>query len=266
MTQGATDMTIMRCEMDGKLAIITMTNQAKRNVLSEAMIDGIIAGLEQASQAKARVVILRAEPGCKVWSAGHDVSELPAAHRDPLGWSDPLRVVIRAIEEFPAPVIALIEGGVWGGACEMALACDIVVATPDSTFALTPAKLGIPYNVSGLLTFMNVTGIHMVREMAFTARPISAQRAQALGIVNHVRGAEEITYYCTMLARDIEKLAPLAIAVMKEEMRVLASAHSITPRMFERVQGLRRKVYDSQDYQEGVRAFKEKRQPNFTGE
>jgi hypothetical protein len=122
-------MTIMRCELDGHLAVITMTNQAKRNVLSEAMIDGIIAGLEQASQAKARVVILRAEPGCKVWSAGHDVSELPAAHRDPLGWSDPLRVVIRAIEEFPAPVIALIEGGVWGGACEVAMACDILVIT-----------------------------------------------------------------------------------------------------------------------------------------
>jgi len=259
-------MTIMRCEFDGKLAVITMTNQAKRNVLSEEMIEGILDGLKQAEQAKARTVILRAEPGCKVWSAGHDVVELPATHRDPLGWGDPLRVVIRAIEEFPAPVIALIEGGVWGGACEMALACDMVVATPDSTFALTPAKLGIPYNISGLLTFMNVTGIHVVREMAFTARPISAQRAQALGVVNHLRGAEEITHYCTLMARDIEKLAPLAIAVMKEEMRVLASAHSITPRMFERVQGLRRKVYDSHDYQEGVNAFREKRQPCFTGE
>ena len=103
-------MTIMRCEFDGKLAVITMTNQAKRNVLSEEMIEGILDGLKQAEQAKARTVILRAEPGCKVWSAGHDVVELPATHRDPLGWGDPLRVVIRAIEEFPAPVIARFEG------------------------------------------------------------------------------------------------------------------------------------------------------------
>jgi methylmalonyl-CoA decarboxylase len=259
-------MSIMRCELDGKLAVITMSNPSKRNVLSEVMIGGIIEGLREAEKAKVRSVILRAEPGCKVWSAGHDVSELPASHRDPLGWSDPLRVVIRAIEEFPAPVIALIEGGVWGGACEMALACDVVVATPDSSFALTPAKLGIPYNVSGLLTFMNVTGIHVVREMAFTARPVAAPRAQTLGMVNHLIEPGEITAFCVEMARNIEKLAPLAIAVMKEEMRVLASAHSITPRMFERVQGLRRQVYDSQDYQEGVKAFREKRPPNFTGE
>ena len=259
-------MSLTNVQIDGFLAVVTMTNQAKRNALSEAMIGEILAGLEQARDAKARTVIIRAEPGCKVWSAGHDVSELPAVHRDPLGWSDPLRVVIRAIEEFPAPVIALIEGGAWGGACEVALACDIVVATPEATFALTPAKLGIPYNISGLLTFMNVTGIHVVREMPFTARPITAQRALALGIVNHVRGSDEISHYCTLMAREIEKLAPLAIAVMKEEMRVLASAHSITPRMFERVQGLRRKVYDSHDYQEGVRAFQEKRRPVFTGE
>ncbi|MBI3444590.1 MAG: methylmalonyl-CoA decarboxylase, partial [Magnetospirillum sp.] len=229
-------MSVAKVEFDGLLAVVTMTNSEKRNALSEAMIGEILAGLEQAREAKARTVILRAEPGCKVWSAGHDVTELPAAHRDPLGWSDPLRVVIRAIEEFPAPVIGLIEGGVWGGACEMALACDMVIATPDSTFAVTPAKLGIPYNVSGLLTFMNAMSIHVVREMAFTARPITAERAQLLGIINHLVEPSEITAFCIAMAREIEVLAPMAIAVMKEEMRVLASAHSITPRMFERVQ------------------------------
>jgi len=252
--------------IEGRLGIITMINQAKRNALSEAMIGEILTCLDHAREAKLRSLILRAEPGCRVWSAGHDVSELPEAHRDPLGWGDPLRMVIRAIEEFPAPVIALIEGGVWGGACEVAVNCDIMVATPDSTFALTPAKMGIPYNVTGLLTFMSVMPLHVVKEMAFTAQPISAERAEQLGIVNHVVAANAITAFCHDMAHGIEKLAPLSIAVMKEELRVLASAHSITPRMFERVQGLRRHVYDSGDYMEGVRAFKQKRPPVFTGE
>lgn len=259
-------MTLTEFEMNGQLAIITMANQPKRNALSDAMITEILASLEQAEALKARCVILRAEPGIKIWSAGHDISELPKSHRDPLGWSDPLRVVIRAIEEFPAPIIALIEGGVWGGACEMALACDIIVATPDSTFAITPAKLGIPYNVTGLLTFMNAANLHTVKEMAFTAKPVDAERALLVGLINHLKQPSEISDFCIEMARGIEKMAPLAIAVMKEELRVLASAHSITPRMFERVQGLRRKVYDSTDYVEGVKAFQEKRPPVFQGE
>lgn len=252
-------------EMERKVAVITMANSAMRNVLSDAMIESIQACLEQAQTQEVRCVILRAEPGAKVWSAGHDVEELPESHRDPLGWSDPLRAVIRAIEDLPGPVIALIEGSVWGGACEVAFNCDIVVATPESTFAITPAKLGIPYNISGLLTFMNTIPLHMVKELIFTGEPMDAARAYALGAVNHLVSASEITDFCLSMGRRIEGLAPLAIAVMKEELRVMASAHSITPRMFERVQGLRRQVYDGDDYQEGIRAFKEKRSPVFTG-
>ena len=258
-------MSLVKIESDGALLTITMNNQAKRNILSSEMIDGILNGLAEAKRTAARTVILRAEPGAKVWSAGHDVAELPEAHRDPLGWSDPLRVVIRAIEDFSAPVIALVEGTVWGGACEVVLACDIIVATPETTLAITPAKLGIPYNVSGLLTMLNSMSIHVVREMAFTAKPVAAEQAMSWGIINHIIPAADITAYCRDMADGIAQLAPLAIAVMKEELRVLASAHSITPRMFERVQGLRRQVYDSHDYHEGIRAFIERRAPDFTG-
>jgi methylmalonyl-CoA decarboxylase len=69
---------------------------------------------------------------------GHDIEELPTDGRDPLGWDDPLPQLIREIEEYNAPVIAMIEGTVWGGACEVAFACDLVIATPATTFASPP--------------------------------------------------------------------------------------------------------------------------------
>jgi methylmalonyl-CoA decarboxylase len=229
------------------------------------MIAEIIAALADFRERKARAVVLRAQPGAKVWSAGHDVGELPTGGRDPLGWDDPLRNVIREIEVFPAPVIAMIEGGVWGGACETVFACDLIIAAPDATFAVTPAKLGVPYNVSGMLTFLNATSMRIVKEMAFTAMPVGAARAERLGMINYVVPAGEIEAFTYEFAARIAQNAPLSIAVMKEQLRILAGAHPMSPQGFERVQGLRRIVYDSRDYKEGIRAFKEKRRPVFTG-
>jgi methylmalonyl-CoA decarboxylase len=247
------------------IGFITLNCPEKRNALSERLVGEIIAALASFQTGGVRVAILRALPGSVVWSAGHDVAELPTGGRDPLGWDDPLRHLIRQIENFNAPVIAMIEGTVWGGACEVAFACDLVVAVPDATFAITPAKLGVPYNVSGMVTFVNTANLRIVKEMAFTAAPIKATRAEQLGIINHVVPVAELEAFTLGIARQIAANAPLSIAVMKEQLRILAGARPMSPQGFERVQGLRRVVYDSDDYQEGIRAFKEKRKPEFKG-
>ena len=238
----------------------------KRNALSAALVDAVVDALDRFARDRMRAVVLRARPGVKIWSAGHDVDELPAGRRDPLGWLDPLRRLIRAVEQHPAPVIAMIEGGVWGGACEAAMACDIIIAAPNATFALTPAKLGVPYNISGMLTLLNGVSLRIAKELAFTARPIGAERALAIQLVNHLVPSDELEAFVYAMARDIAANAPLSITVMKEELRILASAHPMNPQGFEQVQGLRRVVYDSADYVEGLRAFKEKRKPEFRGE
>ena len=258
-------MSLIITETQDAIGTIVMNHAAKRNALSEALIGEITVALDAFRDQGIRSVVLRAPAGTRVWSAGHDVSELPDRGRDPLGWSDPLRVLIRAIQEYPAPVLALIEGGVWGGGCEVAMACDILVATPEATFAITPAKLGVPYNLGGVLTLMNMIPLPVAKEMLFTAQPIPTSQALNLGVINYIKPAEEIETFVYGLAAQIVVNSPLSISVMKEELRLLSSARSITPELFERIQGLRRVVYDSQDYQEGLTAFREKRKPRFQG-
>lgn len=248
-----------------EIGTLTLNAPERHNALSGALVAELTAGLAAFRAQGVRAAILRSAAGAPVWSAGHDVNELPTDGRDPLGWDDPLPHLIREIEEFAAPVIAMIEGTVWGGACELAFACDLILATPATTFAVTPAKLGVPYNVAGMVTFVNAANLRIIKEMAFTAAPLPATRAEQLGLVNYVVPAGDLEDATLRIARQIAANAPLSIAVMKEQLRILAGARPMSPHGFERVQGLRRVVYDSEDFKEGIRAFKEKRKPLFRG-
>ena len=248
------------------IGTITFNNDKKLNCLSQALLEKVLAALREFKQQKTRVLILRANKGAKVWSAGLDIQELPRPGRDPLSYNDPLEQVIRAIQRFPAPVIAMIEGTVWGGACDLSFICDILVGTHTTSFTMTPAKVGIPYNSSGILHFINTVGLHIAKEMFFTAQPIKAERALELGILNHLVPIEELEEFTWQMARHITENSPLSISVIKEQLRLLASSYPLSPETFERIQGLRRQVYDSKDYLEGKSAFLEKRAPVFKGE
>lgn len=253
-------------QSDARDSIGTITlNHGKVNPLSKQLIDDLCAALEAMKSAAVNVVILRAAKGAKVFSAGHDVRELPTNGRDPLTYNDPLRKVVRAIEIHPTPVIAMVEGSVWGGACELVLACDILIAANTSTFALTPAKLGIPYNLSGTLNFLKVAGMHLLKEMLFTAEPLTADRLAKAGVINYVVPSDQLEALTASVAKRITETSPLVHRILKEELRVLANAHPLNPEAYERIQSLRRQVYDSEDYQEGIKAFFEKRTPVFHG-
>jgi methylmalonyl-CoA decarboxylase len=247
------------------IGTITLNNSKTHNALSADLLDALIAGLEHMRLAQARVVILRAPPGAKVFSAGHDIRELPLSGRDPLTFNDPLRRAVRAIEEHPAPVIAMIEGSVWGGACELVMSCDLLIASEHSTFAITPAKLGVPYNLSGVLNLSKSVSMPLIKEMLFTAQPFSAAWARDAGLVNRVVPADQLEAQTRELCVRILQNSPMVIAILKEEMRVLSEAHPLNPEAFERIQSLRRAIYDSDDYKEGIRAFFEKRPPVFQG-
>ncbi len=153
-----------------------------------------------------------------------------------------------------------------GGAFEMIMSSDLIIAASTSTFSMTPVNLGVPYNLGRhSQPDSRDAGFHIVKELIFTASPITAQRALAVGILNHVVEVEELEDFTLQMAHHISEKAPLAIAVIKEELRVLGEAHTMNSDEFERIQGMRRAVYDSEDYQEGMNAFLEKRKPNFVG-
>ena len=256
---------LIELKVTDKVGEITLNNPAKHNALSTALIEELCTALEEMLLDQVRVVILRAPAGARVFSAGHDVRELPTNGRDPLTYNDPIRRVIRMIELFPAPVIAMVEGSVWGGACEVVMSCDMIVASDDSTFAVTPAKLGMPYNISGVQNFLNAGGMPLCKEMLFTAQPIGVHRLLAQGIVSHAVPRQKLEALTRKIAEQIAKNSPLVISLLKEELRLLSASHNLGPEAFERVQAMRRQVYDSEDYQEGIRAFFEKRAPRFQG-
>jgi methylmalonyl-CoA decarboxylase len=257
-------MSLILSQLQENIGIITLNNDQKRNALSRELIQDLIRALKSLTLERVRVVILRANRGAKVWSAGFDVTEFPQPGRDPLSYYDPLEQAIRAIQHCPAPVIAMLEGSVWGGACELALVCDLLIGTPQTTFAITPARIGVPYNPSGILHVFNTMGLSLAREMFFTAQPLSPERAERAGILNHLVAVADLEDFTMKMARQIAANSPISISVMKEQLRILANALPLSPETFERIQG--RLVYDSRDYLEGQRAFLEKRQPVFTGE
>jgi len=263
--QRGSTMAFILTDYDKRIGTITFNRPEKKNSFSAEMLKELIAALDGLENKKALAVVIRAEKGSKVWSAGMDISELPDPGQDPLSYHDPIEIALRIVKKFPAPVIAMVEGGAWGAACDLCFACDLAVGCSSASFGMTPAKVGVPYNSSGILNFLNIVGMRIAKEMFFTASPLSAIRAHHLGILNHLVPDEDLERFTYEMAGRIAENSPLAISVIKEQLRLLAGSHPLSPDTFERIQGLRRQAYDSQDYLEGKRAFLEKRKPKFIG-
>ena len=255
----------VRTEVLGQVGVITLDDKRKRNAISARLANGVVAALGSLQAQGARAVVLRAAAGMDVWSSGHDIDELPRGRRDPLGYNDHIEGLLRTVRTFPAPVMAMVHGTVWGGALDLVLSCDLVTADETASFAITAANLGLPYNTTGLLHFIGRLPINLIKEMFFTAAPLDAQQAREWMVVNHLVRSAELEAFTLELAATMATKSPMAMAVIKEQLRVLTDYQPIAAQVYERIQGLRRKAYDSRDYLEGLNAFAEKRQPIFRG-
>lgn len=251
-------------ERNDAIGTLIFNQPAKRNALSAALVEELITALDSFQKVGIRVVVLRAARDARVWSSGHDITELPQG-QDPLPYTDSFEQALRAIKTFPTPIIAMVHGSVWGVATDLVLSCDIAIGDETSSFAVTPANIGLAYNTSGLLRFMRRLPLNRVKEMFFTAEPVTAAEAVEWGILNHLVEADRLEDYTYDLARRIATKAPLVLRVVKEQLRILTDASPITSDVFERIEALRESVYQSADYLEGIRAFQQKRPPSFSG-
>lgn len=256
-------MTILSVISENGISTVTMHDASRRNALGTDMLTGLIAAFD-AMPHDTRVVILRAGDNQPVWCAGFDIRALSRGY-DPLARDGQLQTLFSRIAHCPAPVIAMVRGSTWGGGTDLALRCDMVIADTSSQFAFTPARLGLPYDAEGLLNVLLRTGPAVALEMFATAEPILAERALAVGLINHLVESELLEQFTNQIAHNILVNAPLSVSSAKLHLRALAAALSLTLPLAQSLAESRSRALASQDYAEGLSSFAAKRRPQFKG-
>lgn len=241
---------------------IQFSNPASRNALSTKVLGALEKAFVELVEQRVRVVTLCSDVRQGVWSAGHDIREL-TDDRDPVGSGKPLERAIQRIRSYPGVVIAMVSGSVWGGAVDLAMSCDLVIADDSASFSMTPANIGLPYTMSGLLRFINNFPVHVLKELFFTTLPLDATRAERLGVINRLVSKEQLEATTLELAMTIACKAPLAIQAVKEQLRVFEDMQPLPVDAMERIAELRRHAIQSADFTEGLKAFAERRKPDF---
>ena len=242
-------------------------NQPERhNALSLEMWQGIGDVLEAfAGDDDVRVAIMRGAGG-KAFVSGADISEFDTRRGSAEQKNEYGRIAGRAnhwLAVFEKTLIALIEGFCIGGGLATSLSADIRIATPDSRFGIPAAKLGLGYEYGGLAKLSRIVGPARARDIMFSARLMEADEARSMGLVNFVMSREEIEAETIAYAQRIASNAPLTVQAAKAA--VNAWERGGREKEVNHVEELVNACFDSEDYKEGRRAFKEKRTPDFSG-
>jgi enoyl-CoA hydratase/carnithine racemase len=252
---------------EGKVATVMISNPAKKNALNLRILGELCRAFGELSVPDVRCVVLRGE-GREAFCAGYDITAIPAGgsgEAQVLLSANPFDDMIRAVESFPAPVIGMLNGFAFGGGLELAVACDIRIASDQAVFGMTPARLGIIYRPAGLMRFVNVIGLPATKELFYTARKVSARRAVDLRLVNRACPPEELEQVTYEMAREIVDNAPLSIRGTKRILSLCMEFRGLPQAEAEEAEDLIRHCMESSDLVEGKKAFLSKRKPDFRG-
>ena len=249
------------------VARLTLANPEKRNPLDHEVLDALAAALpELAAGIETRCVVITGTG--RAFSAGYDIGAIPdqTFERDAEALvAHPFHAAMEAVSAHPYPVLAAINGHCLGGGLELAVRCDLRVCAAGATLGMPPAKLGLIYGHTGLERFIDVIGVARTRELFLTGRNLSAERAGEIGLVNEVVPDDEVEAASLGLADEIAANAPLSTTGNNRAIETLARFPRLTPDQERELIELRKSCFTSEDFREGIRAFAEKRKPDWKG-
>jgi enoyl-CoA hydratase len=245
-------------EAQGRVLVITINREAVRNAVNTAVAQGIADALDELDRAPGLSLAVITGKG-PTFSAGMDLKAFLAGERPAIPGRGFAGIVERGADK---PIIAAVEGFALAGGFEIALACDLIVASSSAQFGLPEVKRGLMAAGGGLLRLPERIPHQIAMELALTGDRLSATRAAELGLVNRVTAPGETLDAALELAHRIAENGPLAVRATK---RVVASARDWpTAEFFDRQREIYEPVRSSNDAIEGARAFSEKREPQWT--
>ncbi len=253
-------------EVDGCIGRFTINRPDKRNAMTLAMWGRMGDVLQAWADDPAVRVIVVGGAGDKCFCAGNDISEFKGLRATPDQVRDYDVVTARAyaaLRDIQKPTIARIAGFCIGGGLEVSQLCDIQISADSATFAVTPAKLGLGYKLEDVLLLTGNVGRKYAKEILFTGRRFSAEDALRMGLVNRLVPAAALDAAVDGYAAEIAGNAPLAVKAAK--VPVNQSAREEGRRDSALCRALADACTESEDYREGLRAFAEKRRPDFKG-
>jgi enoyl-CoA hydratase/carnithine racemase len=244
---------------------LTISNPGKRGALDHAILDGFATTMPRLD---ARCVIVTGEH--TTFSAGYDIGDLPdAVFADEAERlvAHPFAAAIEAIDAYPYPTVAALNGHAIGGGLELALSCDLRIAAGTIALGMPPAKLGLVYSHTGIRRFIEAIGASRTRELFLVGRRIDARTARTWGLVNAIAEPGQLAAEALELAIEMAANAPLAQLGNKRVIRAVLDAQgAIDPAVERELIELRRACFSSEDFREGVRAFAEKRPARWRGQ
>jgi enoyl-CoA hydratase/carnithine racemase len=241
----------------------------RRNALNAPMLSQAIDILSRIrEEGEIRCLVIRGA-GDKAFSSGYDIADIPTnltpEETAALKKRSPFQGVLNAVQDFPFPVIAMLNGHALGAGCDLAMCCDIRIAAEPALLGIPPAKLGIIYQPDGIQRLINIAGLANAKELFFTGRTYKATQAKEMGLVHYVLPPDQLASFTYEMAREISENAPLSLKGMKLIFRKCLEHQKLDPKDAQEIEDLRAQAFNSEDIKEGQRAFKEKRKPVFQG-